>query len=377
METFLVSAVAAVLLIRGYLRLAGYPQIGGSGLHIAHVVWGGLLLLVSVTVLLSFVSRLAREIAAILGGLGFGTFVDEVGKFLTQQNDYFFRPAIAIIYVVFVLLYIAGKVLTKARRLSQRECLAQVMEIANHGVHDGLYPQDLDHALSLLARCDSMDPMVQNLKTMLADMDVATKNEPGILTRLRGVPRFLYRRAIRQPWFVRAVVGLFLLQAVTTLAENVARVRWSLGLVLWLAGGLLVAWCAAFFRKGQGLRVTIVMAAGFIGVAFLTTWAAVMEVRQGPWSYVEVGSILFPSVSSALVVIGIGLLPHSRLAAYQMFQRAILITILLTQVYAFYEHQLIALSGLLINILILLALRYMINQEQDRAAETVRVLTMR
>ncbi|MGH7908854.1 MAG: hypothetical protein ACRENW_03265, partial [Thermodesulfobacteriota bacterium] len=44
LENFLVAAVAAVLVIRLFLKMTGYPQIGGSSLHIAHMLWGGLLM---------------------------------------------------------------------------------------------------------------------------------------------------------------------------------------------------------------------------------------------------------------------------------------------------------------------------------------------
>src|ERR1700736_2786274 len=102
LETFLVSAVSALLAIRLYLYLAGYPQLGGGGLHIAHMLWGGLMMVAAIIVSLAFISKSAHEIAAILAGLGFGTFIDEVGKFVTSDNNYFFRPAIAIIYITFI-----------------------------------------------------------------------------------------------------------------------------------------------------------------------------------------------------------------------------------------------------------------------------------
>ena len=52
-----------------------------------------------------------------------------------------------------------------------------------------------------------------------------------------------------------------------------------------------------------------------------------------------------------------------------MFQRAVLISILLTQVFAFYENQFMAVAGLLIDVVILLTLRYMISQEQANTDE--------
>ena len=101
---FLVVAVATVLATRFALFITGYPQLGGNGLHIAHVLWGGLLMAVGVMGLLSFNGRVIRPVGSFLAGVGFGLFIDEVGKFLTSNNDYFFTPSIAIMYVVIVLL---------------------------------------------------------------------------------------------------------------------------------------------------------------------------------------------------------------------------------------------------------------------------------
>jgi hypothetical protein len=51
LDTFLVSAIAAIVVIRIFLEATGYPQLGG-GLHIAHVLWGGLGMLVAIVLLL-------------------------------------------------------------------------------------------------------------------------------------------------------------------------------------------------------------------------------------------------------------------------------------------------------------------------------------
>src|ERR1700761_6893046 len=96
-----VCAVATVLLTRSFLAAMGYPQVGGSKFHIAHVLWGGLLLTASVITMLALLSPAAKWVAAVLGGVGFGLFIDEVGKFVTKDVNYFYKPAIAIIYVCF------------------------------------------------------------------------------------------------------------------------------------------------------------------------------------------------------------------------------------------------------------------------------------
>lgn len=94
----IVSLSVTVMATRVYLELAGYPQVGDNTYHIAHVLWGGLLLFVAVALPLSFTNPYVRWVAAVLGGVGTGLFIDEVGKFITQSNDYFFPLAFPIIY---------------------------------------------------------------------------------------------------------------------------------------------------------------------------------------------------------------------------------------------------------------------------------------
>jgi len=108
----LVSFAASVILTRLFLQMTGYPQIGNSELHIAHVLWGGLILFIASLLPLLLANRWVMNTAAILSGVGVGLFIDEVGKFITQSNDYFYPPAAPIIYAFFlltVLLYLQIK----------------------------------------------------------------------------------------------------------------------------------------------------------------------------------------------------------------------------------------------------------------------------
>ncbi|MCK4976520.1 MAG: hypothetical protein KAS36_06285 [Anaerolineales bacterium] len=72
-------------------------------LHIAHALWGGLLLFIAVLIPLALANRWAIQASALLGGIGIGLFIDEVGKFITQTNDYFYPAAAPIIYAFFLL----------------------------------------------------------------------------------------------------------------------------------------------------------------------------------------------------------------------------------------------------------------------------------
>jgi hypothetical protein len=100
----LVSCALTVALTRLFLVLTGYPQIGGSTFHLAHALWGGLALFLASTMALIVQNRGAAIIIAVLTGVGFGLFVDEVGKFITQKNDYFFPLAAPIVYASLLLI---------------------------------------------------------------------------------------------------------------------------------------------------------------------------------------------------------------------------------------------------------------------------------
>lgn len=99
LDTFLASGVTTVLAVRAYLAATGFPQVGSarSGIHIAHALWGGLLLAAALVVALTLVPRRWRWVVAVAEGIGFGLFIDELGKFITQDVNYIFQPTAAII----------------------------------------------------------------------------------------------------------------------------------------------------------------------------------------------------------------------------------------------------------------------------------------
>jgi hypothetical protein len=66
-------------------------------------------------------------------------------------------------------------------------------------------------------------------------------------------------------------------------------------------------------------------------------------------------------------VVGIAVMRRSRLSAYRWFRRAVLISIMVTHVFVFYDSQLAALTGLTVSLLVYVALRYAIARERAEA----------
>jgi len=117
-QLMLLSFAASVGATRLILELTGYPRLASGELHIAHVLWGGLLLFGAALLPILFANRWVYTAGSLMAGVGAGLFMDEVGKFITQSNDYFYPAAAPIIYAFFlltVLLYL------EVRRTRPRE----------------------------------------------------------------------------------------------------------------------------------------------------------------------------------------------------------------------------------------------------------------
>jgi hypothetical protein len=326
-ETFLIAAIATILLIRLQLFVTDYPSLSGGKLHVAHLLWGGLLMLIAIAMLLTFVGTRWRQPAAVIGGAGFGFFIDEVGKFVTSDNDYFFKPTAAIIYVTFIVIYFIARWIRERRGLSADEYVANAVDLYTDAAVDELSDRRKRLALDLLNEAGD-HPLVPQLRALITDAPT-TPDRRSPISRLGAALRDRYERVCGKRWFSRVVIALFLLDLVIPVAVVV---------------GLVAALVASAFGADVQLRAHL-------------TWS-------------QTGWVLAYIATSVLTVIGVVRLAKGRrLDGYQMLYNAQLVAILVGQVFAFINESFVAVWGFLFDVLLLVSLRFMMRQER-RIAES-------
>jgi hypothetical protein len=319
---FLVCAVTAILVIRAYLTLTGFPQIGGHGLHVAHMLFGGLGMLIALFTGLSFLGPRASVFAATVGGVGFGAFIDELGKFITGDNNYFFRPTIALIYIIFVLLVIVALRISAGGRAGPAQRLAQATAVVTGAVVEGYPASARDLAVRLLAESDPRNPLVPALRDALARIVTRPDPPPWFVTRATQRLAAAYAWLTDRPWFMWLILAVVAVASALSLGQAAVSVLTD--------------------PADHQVRLYLDTIAGFL--------------------------VLVNLIAGIMLVAGLFALRRSRLDAYRWFRLAVLVSLLLAQPLAFYEQQWSALVGLVLNLVFLAALDYGIAREMALAA---------
>ena len=313
LDLFLVCAIGSVLGNRVFLIITGYPQLGNGTLHISHAIWGALMMAVAIVFSIAFLAPNNRTFIAFIGGCGFGWFIDELGKFITRDVNYFFQPTIALIYMTFIAMYLVFRGIER-RALSADEAVLNGLEALKAAAIGELSEHRRRAAVALLDDTRAGSQLARNTRTLLADESGLPDPNPGRFERFGSAARHWYLGLAQRRWFVRAITWWFV-------------VIGSLQLVAALA-----------------IAVDDSTVKGFVD------WA----------------TIISSGVSGALIVVGVVRLRHHRLEAYRWFERGMLVQIFVTQVFEFAHEQLAGVFGLVLNILIWVALRSMIRAETER-----------
>jgi hypothetical protein len=263
----------------------------------------------ALVLVMSFVGPVIRPLVAVIGGIGFGLFIDEVGKFVTSENDYFFRPAAAIIYVVIVLFVLLIQAMHGRRRPQPEELLAGALVEAVGGAAGGISDGRRTRALALVEQA--------------GDQPAAAETA----AMLRALPRTT--RQFGDP--------------LTWMGDRVRRI-----------GGAIVT--------KRWLRITLVVILCLSAAAGLLTALIVILIEVLPADlakHLSAGTSAWGAIPAALaaicVVVGIRRLRQSPRSAYTWFERAVLIDLLLTQPFVVAADQFSALPSIIIDLLMLAA----------------------
>jgi hypothetical protein len=200
------------------------------------------------------------------------------------------------------------------RSLSSDELLVNAADMLREVILGGATRAEVVRARRLLDRSGFEGPLADGLRAAIDSASRATERP----SRIAAVAAFAWRtydRLLEWPWFHRAIWIIFVVQAVV---------------------GLIAA----------------------IAVGWATVHTGVPPL--------QLSTLTASSISLGLVLIGVIRLPTSRLDAYRWFERGVLVSVLITQVLIFWQDQLTGLGGLVWDLALLSALRFLEKQEEAR-----------
>jgi len=155
----LVAFAGTVIATRAYLEATGYPRIGGGELHIAHALFGGFFLFVAAVLPIVLAGRNVYRASAVVSGIGIGLFIDEVGKFITTQNDYFYPAAAPLIYATFLLAVLIYLRVRRRVELDPRSQLLTSLQLVEEAVDNDLQQNERDDLRARLRNAASRAPL--------------------------------------------------------------------------------------------------------------------------------------------------------------------------------------------------------------------------
>ena len=317
-ENFMVSAIVSIFVIRIYLRITHYPTIGSGEFHIAHLLWGGFFMMAALLILLSFLNQKAAVVSSIVGGIGFGAFIDELGKFITADNNYFYQPTFALIYIVFVLLFLLSRFIPKYQPFSQREYLVNAIEMIKESAINDFDEEEEKRAVEYLKHCDQDNPIVKALKRLLTQLEVEENPPPGIVSKIRRAIRNWYYTIAKAGFVINVVIVFLILQTALTITK----------------------------------------------VATISLYRPVL-------SFSDWGQLYSSILAGIFVVFGLLALRFSRVEAYRFFRIAVLVTILLTQFFVFMHLEWNSIVVLGINVFTLFVINYAMIRDRKKVKQVL------
>jgi hypothetical protein len=313
-DAFFVSAVSTILVVRFYLIITGYPQIGNSTLHISHLLPGTILMLTAIIVMLAAVNRAARDFGAVVAGVGFGLSWDELGKFITQNNNYFFKPTLGLIYLTFVLLYLLAR-FAGQRRLTQDDYIANAIDLIKEAAIKDLDSWEYERAKELMLHVSPNHILYQPTMDMLKKVKPTNKRKPFLIDKI--ISAVMKPIHLLSEWrhFTKMVIFVAITYGIVNIFVT----------LFYLYGALIEENINLNILKGDESDLAGALSA-FITVILLS-WGAYYYLKGR----------------------------HKR--AYELFESGLLIEIFVGQVILFFKSPRIAIAGLFITLFLLVNIK--------------------
>lgn len=317
----LVSAVVSLLGLRAFLELTGYRQVGGGNWHVAHVLWGGFFMFIGTMLTFTLHGERIRRMAAAVFGFGFGWFIDEIGKFITRDNNYFFQPAIIFIYIFFVMIFLLYRYLAKLQPKDPKSLLYQVIDRLEE-VAEGDFEKSEKEAILIklaLARRESSGEIgyfAKELRKLVIKLRATEDKGDGLVRRWwQKTLSFGYRKVFKQKmvlYLLAGVAGVYIIEGIMSTVRLAMNFQTDDLLSIFYGGDFLLT------KTNVRMLTLKVVADAMTGLMFL---------------------------AGLLMAWG-----KKKMRAINCFQRGLLINIFLTSVFRFYFEQFSGVFGLVVSI---------------------------
>ena len=314
---FLISAAFSVLATRIYLVLLNYPQVARGEIHLAHALLGMILMTIANMTLFSYHGKIVRQFGAVVGGLGFGQIIDELGKLITRNNNYFYQPVPMIIFLIFVSLFFIYRYLDQYTPHSPKEIFYDSLERLEELAEDNFHLSTQKWLESMVAGIESArkknyQVFADNVLQIAKTAQVKPRPQNGYVQKIRSSWHWLEDFTTeRRPAFYFLLV-VFLIYIVVTL--------WS------TATFTQIVWLHQFehlkYRVDTRFELFLIVA------QYVSQFASALLMIRG---------FLY-------------LVWRRRIRALQFFRNGLAVNILVTQIATFYFKQFAAVPELLLMV---------------------------